>query len=140
MAYELFCEWLEHAVVPHKKEVNPNGVSYLIIDNHGSRFSTRAIDLCIENNIEILCYPGHLTHILQGPDVVLNKPISTKVENMIYSNPLVSGNSDFSRVVFIAIIHEAVSSVCTLENVLLAFSATGVVPFNPQKIQLTDFP
>ena len=29
------------AVIPH----NPDGASHIILDNHGSRFSTRAIDL-----------------------------------------------------------------------------------------------
>ena len=140
MDHELFCEWLEKAVIPHKQQLNPDGISYIILDNHGSRFSTRSIDLCIANNIEMLCYPGHLTHILQGPDVVLNKPISTQVESMIYNNPVISGNSDLSRVAFIAIIDQAVKTVCTKENVFMAFSATGIIPFNPQRIDLTQFP
>ena len=53
---------VEKSVIPHKTQVNPDAVSYLIVDNHGSRFSTCAIDLCIANKIEMLCYPGHLTH------------------------------------------------------------------------------
>ena len=96
MEKELFADWLRKVVVPHKKKVNPDGSSLLILDNHGSRFSIEAIDLCIDNNIEILCYPGHLTHVLQGPDVVLNKPISTIVDDMIHSNIFISGNSDLS--------------------------------------------
>ena len=140
MDHTLFSEWLEHAVIPHKQLNNPNGVSYLIVDNHSSRFSIRAIDLCKDNKIEMLCYPGHLTHILQGPDVVLNKPISCQVEDMLYTNPLVTGNSDLSRVAFIAIIDEAVKSVCTEDNVCKAFEATGIIPFNPQKIDLSQYP
>ena len=59
MEKELFTEWIKHAVVPHKQQVNPEGTSLLIVDNHGSRFSVETIDLCIENNIEVLCYPGY---------------------------------------------------------------------------------
>ena len=140
MEKELFVEWIENAVITHKRKVNPDGISYLILDNHGSRFSTKAIDLCIENHIEVLCYPGHLTHILQGPDVVLNKPISTRVDKMIHNNPIISGNSNLSRIAFIAIIIEAVKTVCTKEKVLMAFSATGVIPFNPQRIDLSKYP
>ena len=98
------------------------------------------IDLCLEYKIEMLCYPGHLTHILQGPDVVLNKPISTRVENCIYNNARVSGNSDLTRIAFIAVINEAVISVCTKENLAMAFSATGIIPVNPSIIQLTNYP
>ena len=61
MEQNLLYEWIERAVIPH----NPDGKSLLIVDNHGSRFSTKSIDLCTGNNIEMLSYPGYLTHILQ---------------------------------------------------------------------------
>ena len=105
MEKELFTEWLNHSVIPHKQKFHPNGTSLLIVDNHYSRFS---IDLCIKNRTEILCYPGHLTHVLQGHDVVLNKPISMVVDNMIHNNIFISGNSDLTRVSFMAIIDHAV--------------------------------
>ena len=88
----------------------------------------------------MLCYPGHLSHILQGPDVVLNKPLSTEVEHLVFNNPLVSGNSDLSRVSVIAIICHAVETVCTVDNMKMAFDATGIVPFNPARIDLSSFP
>ena len=44
-----------------------------------------------------------------------------------------TGNSDLSRIAFISIINNAVETVCTIEIVKRAFSATGVVPFNPEK-------
>ena len=137
MEKELFVEWLKHSVVPHKMKVNPDGKSQLILDNHGSRFSTEAIDLCIANGIEVLCYPGHLTHILQGPDVVLNKPLKTNVDSMIQNNMLLTGNSLINRLEFINIIDNAMRETCTVELVLKAFSATGVLPFNPAKIDLS---
>ena len=74
MKKPFFVQWLEHSVISHK-ESNLDEVNYINLDNHGSRFSTDTVDLCIENNLEMLCYPGHLTHILQGPEVVLNKPL-----------------------------------------------------------------
>ena len=87
----------------------------------------------------MLCYPGNLTHILQGPDIVLNKSISV-VDKMIHNKPIISGNSDISRIAFNTIIDYAVKTVCTNENVLKAFSATGVIPYNPNKIDLSQFP
>ena len=86
----------------------------------------------------MLCYPGYLTHILQGPDVVLNKPINTEIENILQNNQLLSGNTDLTRI--IATVDHAVKKVCTLELVHKAFSATGVIPFNPAKIDLSKLP
>ena len=71
---------------------------------------------------------------------MLNKPISSHVENFISNNSLLSGNSDMSCVAFKAVIQEAVVSVCTKENIYMAFSATGIIPFNPAKIQLENYP
>ena len=110
------------------------------LDNHGSRFSVDAIEICTENKTEMLCYLEHLTHILQGPDIALNKPISSVVDKMIHNKPIVSGNSDISRNTFMAIIDNAVKTAYTKENVLKTFSATGVIPYNPNKIDLSQFP
>ena len=140
MEKELFHEWLKESVIAHKEKVNPDDMSLLVIDNHASRFSIPAIDLCNESKLEMLAYPGHLTHILQGPDVVLNKPISTVVDSMLHNKPTISGNSDMSKVAFVAIVDHAVKTVCTKENVLKAFSSTGVMPYDPTKIDLSHFP
>ena len=78
MEKDAFCQWLENSVILHGQLVNQNDFSLLILDNHGSQFSVEATEICIENKIEMLCYPSHLTHILQGPYIVLNKPISSK--------------------------------------------------------------
>ena len=90
----------------------------------------------MENKIKMLYYLGHLIHILLGPDVVFNKPISSVVDKMIDRKPVISCNSDISRIAFMAIIDHAVKTVCTKKNFLKAFSAAGVIPYNPDKIDL----
>ena len=72
--------------------------------------------------------------------MTLNKPISTIVDNMIHNNIFITGNSELTRIAFIAIIDHAVKEVCTKEMVKKAFSATGVIPFDPSQIDLSDFP
>ena len=104
MENKLFCDWIKYSVLEHKKHINPDGKSLLLVDNHVSRFSVAAIHLCTENNLEVLCYPGHLT------------------------------------LAFISIINHAVETVCTIETVKKAFSATGEVPFNPEKIDISKYP
>ena len=119
MEKDVFCLWLENSVIPHKQLVNPNDFPQLILDNHGSWFNADAIEICTENKIEVLCYPGHLTHILQGPDVVLNKPISAIEDKTIHIKPIIGGNSDISRTAFMTIIDYVVKTKYTKENVYL---------------------
>ena len=140
MESHLFVEWLNKCVIPHKQKVNPNEYSLLLIDNHSTRFSLEAIDVCKENKIEMLCYPGHLTHILQGPDVVLNKPLKYQVSNHLETVPLFKETSEVSRLEFICVVTEAISTVCTTELVKKTFSSVGVSPFDPEKTNLDQFP
>ena len=56
---------------------------------------------------------------------------------MIHNKP---GDNGISRIAFVAIIDPAVKIVFTKENVLKAFSATGVIPYNPNKIDLSSLP
>lgn len=53
--------------------------------DHEFQFCVAAIEICTVNKIEMLSYPSHSTQTLQGPDVVLNKIISSVVEKMIHN-------------------------------------------------------
>ena len=81
-----------------------------------------------------------MENLLQDPGIVLNKSISSIVDKMIHGKPIISGSIDISRIAFMAIIDHVVKTVCTKENVLKAFSATRVIPYNPNKIDLIQFP
>ena len=56
------------------------------------------------------------------------------------NNARLSGNSDLSRVAFITVVDEAVRQVCTKEAIAKAFSCTGIIPFDPKKIDLSKYP
>ena len=38
----------------------------LLMDGHSSHYSADLLEYCVANNIEVLCYPPHCTHALQG--------------------------------------------------------------------------
>ena len=140
MEKPLYVEWLQKCVLEHKSNVNPDHMSLLIIDNHSSRLSTPALELSIDNQLVQTCYPGHLTHVLQGPDVVCNKPIKASVDVVKQNNVLLTGSPDISRIAFIATVENAVREVCTPSIVKKAFEKTGVIPFNPSVIDLSRYP
>ena len=48
--------------------------------------------------------------------------------------------SNLTCIAFMAIIDHAVKEVCTKEMVKKSFSVTGIIPFNPNKIDLSAFP
>ena len=42
----------------------------LLVDGHNSHYTLELLEYARENNIVIVCYPAHTTHVLQGLDVV----------------------------------------------------------------------
>ena len=53
---------------------------------------------------------------------------------------MVLNGNDLSRIHFISIIDHAVKEICTEDLVKKAFEATGVIPYDPSRIELSNFP
>lgn len=43
----------------------------LIVDGHSSHYTLDFLEYAQGNNIVVLCYPSHSTHVYQGLDVVI---------------------------------------------------------------------
>ena len=80
----------------------------------------------------MLCYPSHSTHVYQGLDVVifsvLKRAWSDERDKFEKSGPAVS------KLNFLSIYARAHAHAFTKENILAAFSKTGIVPFNPDVV------
>lgn len=50
----------------------------LLMDGHSSHYTLELLDYAYANNIIILGYPTHCTHVLQGLDVVCFAKFKTK--------------------------------------------------------------
>ena len=65
--------------------------------------------------------------------------IKSAVDRLIQNNMVLNGN-DLSRIHFISIIDHAVKEICIENLVKKAFEATGVIPYDPSRIELSNFP
>ena len=48
---------------------------FLLMDGHRTHYSLKMIRYAVENNIIMMSYPGHSTHLLQPLDVCLFAPL-----------------------------------------------------------------
>ena len=72
----------------------PGNKHILLLDGHGSHITLQAVEICLLNNIVLICLPAHSSHILQPLDVgvychvknVLRKILSTYYESSGYRN------------------------------------------------------
>jgi len=105
----------------------------LFMDGHSSHFTPELLRYALDNNIEILAYPPHCTHALQGLDVVcfgrMKQTWHDEVSAFETATHRGVNKGDFGGVFGRAFIKAFIP-----ETIREAFKATGIVPFNPNII------
>ncbi|KAI1676182.1 DDE-1 multi-domain protein [Pyrenophora tritici-repentis] len=126
--------WLEQ-VFDRCTKNKPGRWRLLILDGYGSHVTPEFIEYCNRHRILLMVFPPHSTHTLQPLDVVMFKPLSIS-----YSNELTNHLHNAQVLVsvkkedFFPLSWRAWSSSFTKNNILKAFSATGIWPADPNVI------
>ncbi len=71
MERSMFLKWVEEIFIPSVKERRlkfGNQPAALLVDGHNSRTNLEAIKLLRENNIDLIVFPAHSSHIIQPLD------------------------------------------------------------------------
>lgn len=127
---EIFMHWLKHHFVPRK----PPGKVLLILDGHSSHMSNvEMLDYAEANNVVIFCLPSHTTAWLQPLDVGVFKSFKffwRETCNTFFANK----HQAINRMKFGALLASAWRKSATIQNATHAFEATGIYPYNPEKI------
>ena len=131
---ELALKWMIKDFNPQTKEKAGNETRVLLMDGHNSHYSADLLEYCVANNIEVLGYPPHCTHALQGLDVVCFAKMKSvwKEEINIFETVHRRG---VDKDDFCSIFGRAFLRAFTTENVEAAFQATGIYPYNPDVIR-----
>jgi hypothetical protein len=127
----VFLDWLKNHFIPRKEQ----GKVLLILDGHRSHCSdVNVLDFAAENNVIILCLPGHTTHYLQPLDRSFFKPLKIfwqqALKNSIHSNP----GRKITRLQSGKFLSTAWYQAAKVGNGSAGFSACGIYPYDPQKI------
>ncbi|EJF65281.1 DDE-domain-containing protein, partial [Dichomitus squalens LYAD-421 SS1] len=101
----------------------------LLVDGHVSHYTRTFLQYAREHHIDILCYPSHSTHALQGLDVVIFGPL--KQAWTVARDDYENRGGRVSKRNFLSIYASAHTNTLTANNIRAAFRKTGVVPFNP---------
>jgi hypothetical protein len=107
----------------------------LFVDGHGSRVNMKFLDWCERHRILDAIYPPHSTHRLQPLDVSVFAPLAHHYNQGLDSLIRQSeGRTTMSKRDFFAIFWPAFEEAFTEKNIASAWSRTGILPFNPQKV------
>ncbi|KAL3713144.1 hypothetical protein TMatcc_001847 [Talaromyces marneffei ATCC 18224] len=105
----------------------------LILDGHGSHLTAEFDRTCTENNIIPICMPPHSSHLLQPLDVgcfaVLKRHYGQQVEQRMRD-----GFNHIDKLDFLMAFPKARTEAYKARTIQNSFVATGLVPFNPDRV------
>ena len=130
---ELGMLWMVKDFDGQTKEKAGGRTRVLLMDGHSSHYTLELLEYARDNNIVILGYPPHCTHVLQGLDVVcfakMKEEFRKEIRKFEDSHFASVGKGDFA-----GIFGHAFLRAFTPDSIRAAFEATGVHPFNPDVI------
>jgi transposase len=134
---DLYLDWLTH-FRDHAKPTKDQPI-LLILDNHVSHCTLKAIEFYRQNNITALTLPPHSSHKMQPLDRgfhgVLKKFYSSECEKWLRNHPGRPITVYQVASIFTPAFHQAATTGRGVE----LFKCTGIVPWNPDIFTDVDF-
>nr|XP_039257916.1 tigger transposable element-derived protein 6-like [Styela clava] len=125
---ELFLVHLEHLV--RQTRCTPERKILLILDNHESHISLRAVEMARSNGVVMLTLPPHTSHRLQPLDKTVYGPFKASYNRAMESWLRSHAGKTVTIYDVPGIVKEAQMSAMTSRNILSGFQSTGIYPFN----------
>ena len=119
----------------------------LILDGHSSRACPEALRLLRFHNVEVLCLPGHCTHLLQPFDVLIAPVLKVNFRKFLAQEKALLGESKrrFAsqaaevRYLWVTAFLKAWYSSATPINCARSFELTGIYPPVPERVLSSPF-
>ena len=120
-----------------RKQNAYNAPCYLYLDGHKSRLNSEDIEILYQNNVRVIVFPSHTTHVLQPFDVALASPLKNAIRRFgsnipshIEKKAECLSPTAKNRYFVVHTLIDAWSSVCTMRNIEGAWAKTGLYPFD----------
>lgn len=131
-------EWLTRVSDPQTKGLANRKPRVLICDGFGTHETLEILEFYLENNIILCRLPSHTSHKLQPCDVGPFAPLKTAYRDQV--ERLNRGGVDIvGKEHFTSLYKPARERALTKRNIQAGWAATGLFPFNPERV-LRDTP
>jgi hypothetical protein len=126
-------EWLKRIFDPQTKERANQKPRVLICDGFGTHETIEILEYCFENNIKLCRLPSHTSHKLQPCDVAVFAPLKSayreEVERLEQGGVNTIGKQHFT-----SLYYPARQTAFTAKSIKAGFAASGLIPFNPDRV------
>ena len=134
---EIALDWFDQIFEPRSRpaqEISQHRI--LVLDGHSSHVNNiEYIEHAIANNVHLICLPAHTTHILQPLDIGLFSPLGQYYKQEL--EDFQRNHGPFWKMRkgdFYPMLQRARDKAMTSENVVSAWRASGMIPFNRQRV------
>ncbi|KAG2001081.1 hypothetical protein GB937_010526 [Aspergillus fischeri] len=125
--------WLQKTFIPATTSRTTGRYRLLILDGHGSHLTPQFDQICTENDIIPICMPAHSSHLLQPLDVSCFSPLKRAYGRLI-ENKMQLGFNHIDKFDFLEAYPQARTAIFSADNIKSGFSATGLIPLNPERV------
>ena len=126
-------EWLTRVFDPQTRERANGKPRVLICDGFGTHETLEILEFCLANNITLCRLTSHTSHKLQPCDVGPFAPLKTAYRDEV--ERLNRGRVDkVGKEHFTYLYSPARDTALTKRNIRVGWTATGLFPFNPERV------
>jgi hypothetical protein len=126
-------DWLVRCFEPETRDKAAGEYRLLICDGHDSHITGDFIAHCIDNDILLMIFPPHSSHLTQPLDVgvfsALKKHMAVELQPLIQT-----GVARIQKVEWLTAFVAAHDRALSTKNILGGFRGTGIHPFLPRKV------
>jgi hypothetical protein len=131
-------EWIKRVFDPQTKVQAKGKPRMLIWDGFGTHETLEILEFCFENNIILCRLPSHTSHKLQPCDTAVFAPLKSAYRDQVDRLER-GGVGTIGKQHFTYLYSPARERALTKRNILAGWKASGLYPYNPDKV-LTDIP
>jgi hypothetical protein len=131
-------EWLKRVFDPQTRERANGKPRVLVCDGFATHESLEVLEFVMQNNIILCRLPSHTSHKLQPCDVALFSQLKAAYRDQVDRLER-GGVGAIGKQHFTYLYSPAREKAFTEKNVLAGWRASGLYPFNPDKV-LTEIP
>ncbi len=129
---EIGYTWIQH-FEKYTQSRTKGKYRLLILDGHGSHHTARFEEFCKQNSIITLCMPPHSSHLLQPLDVGCFGPLKDSYGKQV-EGKMRLGINHITKEEFLSLYYQAHIQAITEKNIQSGFAATGLVPYDPERV------
>lgn len=130
---DLFEDWFFRLALPSLRR--KEGKKIIIGDNLGSHLSYKVIEACEQSNISFILLPKNSTHLCQPLDVSVFRPLKA-AWRAILTDWKLHNRGVVPKSKFSGLLREMLNrtSENMNRNIVAGFEATGIFPFDPERV------